>query len=122
MTDRSRVLDSAVTDDPTSVGIESLTIEVEIMKKTAIALTLGLSLAMTGFAQSTAKKPKGGPSVRKSAAASPIVAGDRAATSKSKPPKAKAPGRVSGPTVIKAKPQPSQLMMALDANEDGKLS
>ena len=77
---------------------------------------------MTGFAQSTAKKPKGGPSVRKSAAASPIVAGDRAATSKSKPPKAKAPGRVSGPTVIKAKPQPSQLMMALDANEDGKLS
>ncbi len=79
---------------------------------------------MTGFAQSTAKKPKGRPSVRKSAAASPIVAGDRdrAATSKSKPPMAKAPGRVSGPTVIKAKPQPSQLMMALDANEDGKLS
>ena len=79
---------------------------------------------MTGFAQSTAKKPKGGPSFRKSAAASPIVAGDRdrAATSKSKPPKAKAPGRASGPTVIKAKPQPSQLMMALDANEDGKLS
>jgi len=109
---------------PTSVGIESLTIEVEIMKKTAIALTLGLSLAMTGFAQSTAKKPKSGPSVRKSAAVRPIVAGDRdrATTSKSKPPKAKAPGRVSGPTVIKAKPQPSQLMMALDANEDGKLS
>jgi hypothetical protein len=105
------------------MGNESLTIEVEIMKKTAIALTLGLGLAMTGFAQSAAKS-KGRPSVRKSAAASPIVADapDRAPTSKSNPPKAKAPGRASGPTVIKAKPQPSQLMMALDANEDGKLS
>ena len=105
------------------MGNESLTIEVEIMKKTAIALTLGLGLAMTGFAQSAAKS-KGRPSVRKSAAASPIVADapDRAPTSKSNPPKAKAPGRASGPTVIKAKPQPSQLMMALDANKDGKLS
>jgi hypothetical protein len=95
------------------------------MKKTVIALTLGLSLAMTGFAQSTAKKPKSKPSlIRKSAASNPIVADDRdrAATSKSKPPKPKAPGRASGPTVIKAKPQPSQLIMALDANEDGKLS
>ena len=86
-------------------------------------MTLGLGLAMTGFAQSAAKS-KGRPSVRKSAASNPIVADDRdrAATSKSKPPKPKAPGRASGPTVIKAKPQPSQLMMALDANEDGKLS
>ena len=109
---------------PTSVRIESLTIEVEIMKKTAIAMTLGLGLAMTGFAQLTAKNPKGRPSVRKSAVSNPIVADDRdqAPTSKSNPPKAKAPGRASGPTVIKAKPQPSQLMMALDANEDGKLS
>jgi hypothetical protein len=94
------------------------------MKKTAIAMTLGLSLAMTGFAQLTAKKPKGRPSVSKSAVSNPIVADDRdrAPTSKSNPPKAKAPGRASGPTVIKAKPQPSQLMMALDANKDGKLS
>jgi hypothetical protein len=78
---------------------------------------------MAGFAQSAAKS-KGRPSVRKSAASNPILADDRdrAATSKSKPPKPKAPGRASGPTVIKAKPQPSQLMMALDANEDGKLS
>ena len=94
------------------------------MKKTAITLIFGLSLAMTGFAQSAAKS-KGRPSVRKSAVSNPIVADDRdrAPTSKSNPPKAnKAPGRASGPTVIKAKPQPSQLMMALDANGDGKLS
>ena len=80
------------------------------MKKTAITLILGLSLAMAGFAQSAAK-PKGRPNPAKPAA-----------SSKSKLPKPKAPGRASGPTVIKAKPQPSQLMMALDANEDGKLS
>ena len=65
---------------------------------------------MAGFAQSAAK-PKGRPNPAK-----------QAASSKSKLPKPKAPGRASGPTVIKAKPQPSQLMMALDANEDGKLS
>ena len=80
------------------------------MKKTAMTLILGLSLAMAGFAQSAAK-PKGRPNPAKPAA-----------SSKSKLPKPKAPGRASGPTVIKAKPQPSQLMMALDANEDGKLS
>ena len=80
------------------------------MKKTAITLILGLSLAMAGFAQSAAK-PKGRPNPSKPAA-----------SSKSKLPKPKAPGRASGPTVIKAKPQQSQLMMALDTNEDGKLS
>ena len=80
------------------------------MKKIAMTLILGLSLAMAGFAQSAAK-PKGRPNPAKPAA-----------SSKSKLPKPKAPGRASGPTVIKAKPQPSQLMMALDANEDGKLS
>ncbi len=80
------------------------------MKKAAITLILGLSLAMAGFAQSAAK-PKGRPNPAKPPA-----------SSKSKLPKPKAPGRASGPTVIKAKPQPSQLMMALDANEDGKLS
>ena len=80
------------------------------MKKIAITLILGLSLAMAGFAQSAAK-PKGRPNPAKPAA-----------SSKSKLPKPKAPGQASGPTVIKAKPQPSQLMMALDANEDGKLS
>jgi hypothetical protein len=91
------------------------------MKKTAIVLILGLSLAMTGFAQ---KKPKGRPSVSKSAASNPIVADDRdrAAASKSKPPKVESPRPASGPTIVRAKPKPSQLMMALDANEDGKLS
>lgn len=86
------------------------------MKKTAIALTLGLSLAMAGFAQ-----PK---TQIQSTQASPSTDSktNSAASSKSNPPKAKAPGRASGPTVIKANPQPSQLMMALDANEDGKLS
>ena len=80
------------------------------MKKIAMTLILGLSLAMAGFAQSAAK-PKGRPNPAKPAA-----------SSKSKLPKPKAPGQASGPTVIRAKPQPSQLMMALDANEDGKLS
>ena len=80
------------------------------MKKAAITLILGLSLAMAGFAQSAAK-PKGRPNPAKPAA-----------SPKSNLPKPKAPGRASGPTVIKAKPQQSQLMMALDANEDGKLS
>ena len=95
---------------PATEGIASLTIEVEIMKKTAIAMTLGLSLAMNGFAQSAAK-PKGRPSAAKPAA-----------SSKSKPPRLGSPRPASGPTIIKAKPRLSQLFMALDANKDGKLS
>ena len=95
---------------PATVGIASLTIEVEIMKKTAIAMTLGLGLAVTGFAQSAAK-PKGRPSAAKPAA-----------SSKSKPPRLGSPRPASGPTIIKAKPRLSQLFMALDANKDGKLS
>jgi len=90
------------------------------MNKTVI-LILGLSLAMTGFAQ---KSPKGRPSVRKSPESNPIVADDRdrASTSKSKPPKLDSPRPTSGPTIVKAKPRPSQLFTALDANKDGKLS
>ena len=80
------------------------------MKKTAITLILGLSLAMAGFAQSAAK-PKGRPSAAKPAA-----------SSKSKPPRLGSPRPASGPTIIKAKPRLSQLFMALDANKDGKLS
>jgi hypothetical protein len=96
------------------------------MKKTAIALTLGLSLAMAGFAQpkTQIQSTQASPSTdsKTQSAASTDSKTNSAASSKSNPPKAKAPGRASGPTVIKAKPQPSQLMMALDANEDGKLS
>ena len=95
---------------PASVGIASLTIEVEIMKKTAIALTLGLGLAVTGFAQSAAK-PKGRPSVAKPAA-----------SPKTKPLRLDSPRPASGPTIVRAKPRPSQLFTALDANKDGKLS
>lgn len=96
------------------------------MKKTAIALTLGLSLAMAGFAQpkTQIQSTQASPSTdsKTQSAASTDSKTNSAASSKSNPPKAKAPGRASGPTVIKANPQPSQLMMALDANEDGKLS
>jgi len=96
------------------------------MKKTAIALTLGLSLAMAGFAQpkTQIQSTQASPSTdsKTQSAASTDSKTNSAASSKSNPPKAKAPGRASGPTVIKAKPQPSQLMMALDANKDGKLS
>ena len=95
---------------PATEGIASLTIEVEIMKKTAIAMTLGLGLAVTGFAQSAAK-PKGRPSAAKPAA-----------SSKSKPPRLGSPRPASGPTIVKAKPRPTQLVSALDANKDGKLS
>ena len=95
---------------PANMGVASLTIEVEIMKKTAIALTLGLGLAVTGFAQSAAK-PKGRPSAAKPAA-----------SPKAKPPKIESLRPASEPTIVKAKPRLSQLFMALDANKDGKLS
>ena len=91
------------------------------MNKTVITLILGLSLALTGFAQ---KSLKGSPSVRKSPESNPIVADDRdqAVTSKSKPPKLDSTRPDSGPTIVKAKPKPSQLVAALDTNKDGKLS
>jgi len=91
------------------------------MNKTVITLILGLSLALTGFAQ---KSPKGSPNVRKSPESNPIVADDRdqVATSKSKPSKLDSTRPDSGPTIIKAKPKPSQLVAALDTNKDGKLS
>ena len=118
--------------------VTRVTIVVEIMKKTAMTLILGLSLALTGFAQLTAKKPSGRTSIRKPPASKPIVADDRdrtatspivaddrdrATTSKSKPSKLEPPRPALGPAIIvRTKPQRSQLMMALDANEDGKLS
>ena len=91
------------------------------MNKTVITLILGLSLALTGFAQ---KSLKGSPSVRKSPESNPIVADDRdqVVTSKSKPSKLDSTRTDSGPTIIKAKPKPSQLVAALDTNKDGKLS
>ncbi len=80
------------------------------MKKTAIVLTLGLGLAVTGFAQPAAK-PTGKPSAAK-----------LPASLKSKPVKLDSPRPSSGPTIVKAKPRLSQLFIALDANKDGKLS
>ncbi len=80
------------------------------MKKTAITLIFGLSLAMAGFAQSS-PKPKGRPG-----AAKPV------ASPKAKPPKLGSRRSASGPTIVKAKPRPTQLVSALDANKDGKLS
>jgi len=80
------------------------------MKKTAITMVLGLGLVMAGFAQSS-PKPKGRPG-----AAKPL------ASPKAKPPKLGSSRPASGPTIIRAKPKPSQLVAALDANEDGKLS
>ena len=78
-------------------------------------------MALTGFAQ---KSLKGSPSVRKSPESNPIVADDRdqAVTSKSKPPKLDSTRPDSGPTIVKTKPKPSQLVAALDTNKDGKLS
>jgi len=73
-------------------------------------MVLGLGLVMTGFAQSS-PKPKGRPG-----AAKPV------ASPKAKPPKVESPRPASGPTIVRVKPKPSQLVAALDANEDGKLS
>ena len=67
------------------------------MKNRTIIVVLGLGLAMAGFAQSPAR-PKGRP----------------LATKPAKP--------ASGPTIVMAKSKPSQLVAALDANKDGKLS
>jgi hypothetical protein len=86
-------------------------IQTEIMKTRVLATMLGLGLVMTGFAQSSPKPPKGRPG-----AAKPV------ASPKAKPPKVESLRPASGPTIVRAKPKPSQLVAALDANKDGKLS
>ena len=91
------------------------------MKKTTIALVLGLSLSMAGFAQKSPRLAKDKQTVRKS---TPIAADDRdrAASSNPKPDMVETPRPTSKPTIVKANPNPSQLVAALDANKDGKLS
>ncbi|MDP7009939.1 MAG: hypothetical protein QF685_01045 [Verrucomicrobiota bacterium] len=73
-----------------------------MIKNKTIIVVLGLGLAMAGFAQSPLR-PKG----------RPLVA---------KPAKPGASQPASGPTIVRAKSKPSQLLAALDANKDGKLS
>jgi hypothetical protein len=94
------------------------------MNKTVITLILGLSLSMAGFAQKSPRLAKDKPTVTKPALSTPIVADDRdrAASSNSKPDMVEPPRPISKPTIVKANPKPSQLVAALDANKDGKLS
>ncbi|MDE2642618.1 MAG: EF-hand domain-containing protein [Verrucomicrobiota bacterium] len=94
------------------------------MNKTVITLILGLSLAMAGFAQKSPRLAKDKPTVTKPALSTPIEADDRdrADSSNSKPDMVEPPRPTSKPTIVKANPKPSQLVAALDANKDGKLS
>jgi hypothetical protein len=79
---------------------------------------------MAGFAQKSPRLAKDKPTVTKPALSTPIVADDRdrAASSNSKPDMVEPPRPISKPTIVKANPKPSQLVAALDANKDGKLS
>ena len=84
--------------------------QIEMIKTKATAIILGLGLAVTSFAQ-TSPRPKGRP-----------LAAKPATPPKAKPVRPDSPRPATGPTVVKAKRKPSQLVAALDANNDGKLS